>query len=39
MLWQGAADLARNRPLRWGGREYRLAPEDKFPAAGSGQDG
>jgi len=32
MLWQGAADLAQNRPLRWGGREYRLAPEDDFAA-------
>ena len=28
MLWQGARDLADRRPVRWGGREYRLAPED-----------
>jgi chlorobactene glucosyltransferase len=27
-LWQGAGDLAKNRPVRWGGREYRLIPED-----------
>jgi GT2 family glycosyltransferase len=39
MLWQGAADLARNRPLRWGGREYRLAPEDEIPAPRPGRDG
>jgi GT2 family glycosyltransferase len=28
VLWQGAADLAKNRPVRWGGREYRLLAED-----------
>lgn len=28
VLWQGAADLADSRPVRWGGREYRLIPED-----------
>jgi len=28
MLWEGAEDLAGRRPVRWGGREYRLAPED-----------
>jgi len=28
MLWEGARDLASRRPVRWGGREYRLAPED-----------
>lgn len=25
-LWQGAADLDRRRPVRWGGREYILEP-------------
>jgi chlorobactene glucosyltransferase len=30
MLWQGAEDLAGSRPVRWGGREYRLIPEDGF---------
>lgn len=28
VLWQGADDLAERRPVRWGGREYRLIPED-----------
>ncbi len=28
MLWQGAEDLAERRPVRWGGREYELIPED-----------
>lgn len=28
VLWQGAADLAGRRPVRWGGREYVLIPED-----------
>jgi hypothetical protein len=28
VLWQGAEDLANSRPVRWGGREYRLIPED-----------
>lgn len=28
LLWQGARDLAERRPVRWGGREYRLMPED-----------
>ncbi|MGB8433551.1 MAG: glycosyltransferase family 2 protein [Burkholderiales bacterium] len=28
VLWQGAADLVKNRPVRWGGREYRLIAED-----------
>jgi chlorobactene glucosyltransferase len=32
ILWQGAEDLAQNRPLRWGGREYRLAARDAAPA-------
>jgi len=32
MLWEGAADLAGSRPVRWGGREYRLVAEDEFPA-------
>jgi chlorobactene glucosyltransferase len=27
-LWRGANDLAEGRPVRWGGREYRLVPED-----------
>jgi chlorobactene glucosyltransferase len=27
-LWRGANDLAERRPVRWGGREYRLMPED-----------
>jgi chlorobactene glucosyltransferase len=27
-LWRGASDLAERRPVRWGGREYRLMPED-----------
>jgi hypothetical protein len=27
-LWQGAGDLAESRPVRWGGREYRLIAED-----------
>ncbi|MGW8271490.1 MAG: glycosyltransferase [Burkholderiales bacterium] len=32
ILLQGAEDLAQNRPLRWGGREYRLAARDAAPA-------
>jgi len=28
ILWDGAADLENRRPVRWGGRDYRLAPED-----------
>jgi GT2 family glycosyltransferase len=32
ILWQGADDLAQSRPLRWGGREYRLAARDAAPA-------
>jgi hypothetical protein len=28
VLGQGAEDLANSRPVRWGGREYRLLPED-----------
>jgi len=31
ILWQGADDLAQRRPLRWGGREYRLAALDAAP--------
>jgi hypothetical protein len=28
-LWDGAADLAAGRPVRWGGRSYVLAPRDR----------
>ncbi|MFO0830105.1 MAG: glycosyltransferase [Phycisphaerales bacterium] len=27
-LWRGASDLAARRPVRWGGREYVLVPQD-----------
>ena len=27
-FWDGAGDLLRRRPIRWGGREYILAPRD-----------
>ncbi|MCG6876800.1 MAG: glycosyltransferase family 2 protein [Betaproteobacteria bacterium] len=37
MLWQGAEDLAGRRPVRWGGREYRLIPEDGFAGKKSGE--
>jgi glycosyltransferase involved in cell wall biosynthesis len=28
IFWKGARDLAEGHPVRWGGREYRLVPED-----------
>lgn len=28
VLWEGAADLAARRPVRWGGRAYVLTPRD-----------
>jgi chlorobactene glucosyltransferase len=37
ILWQGADDLAHSRPLRWGGREYRLAARDAAPATSRGE--
>jgi glycosyltransferase involved in cell wall biosynthesis len=27
-FWDGASDLANGRPIRWGGKEYVLAPRD-----------
>ena len=27
-FWDGASDLANGRPIRWGGKEYILAPRD-----------